>query len=100
MECLKPGSTVLADIGLALLKFVSSHRGLTYVPRLMLPYAKPHLTSTDLRYSMNILEDNTLLEPLSAIHLATKKSLQDSWSLTFLQRLVLYKVNITAFLPD
>lgn len=31
MECLKPHSTVLAEIGLALLKFVSSHRGLTYV---------------------------------------------------------------------
>ncbi|KAI1776487.1 hypothetical protein F4818DRAFT_350953 [Hypoxylon cercidicola] len=30
-ECLKPRSTVLTDIGLALLKFVSSHRGLTYV---------------------------------------------------------------------
>ncbi|KAG4432218.1 hypothetical protein IFR05_012299 [Cadophora sp. M221] len=29
MECLKPHSTVLAEIGLALLKFVSSHRGLT-----------------------------------------------------------------------
>lgn len=28
-ECLKPTSTVLRDIGLALLKFVSSHRGLT-----------------------------------------------------------------------
>ncbi|KAI1436295.1 hypothetical protein GGR50DRAFT_239275 [Xylaria sp. CBS 124048] len=28
-ECLKPQSTVLADIGLALLKAVSSHRGLT-----------------------------------------------------------------------
>ncbi|KAI2635173.1 hypothetical protein GGS21DRAFT_97280 [Xylaria nigripes] len=28
-ECLKPQSSVLADIGLALLKFVSSHRGLT-----------------------------------------------------------------------
>ncbi|KAI1375539.1 hypothetical protein F4677DRAFT_109364 [Hypoxylon crocopeplum] len=28
-ECLKPRSTVLVDIGLALLKFVSSHRGLT-----------------------------------------------------------------------
>jgi hypothetical protein len=28
-ECLKPNSTVLVDIGLALLKFVSSHRGLT-----------------------------------------------------------------------
>lgn len=28
-ECLKPHSTVLVDIGLALLKFVSSHRGLT-----------------------------------------------------------------------
>lgn len=31
MECMKSHSTVLADIGLALLKFVSSHRGLTYV---------------------------------------------------------------------
>ncbi|KAN0117388.1 hypothetical protein V8E51_003365 [Hyaloscypha variabilis] len=29
MECLKTHSTVLAEIGLALLKFVSSHRGLT-----------------------------------------------------------------------
>lgn len=29
-ECLKPHSTALVDIGLALLKFVSSHRGLTY----------------------------------------------------------------------
>ncbi|KAI1115138.1 hypothetical protein F5Y14DRAFT_411268 [Nemania sp. NC0429] len=29
-ECLKPQSTVLVDIGLALLRFVSSHRGLTY----------------------------------------------------------------------
>ena len=31
MECLKTHSTVLPEIGLALLKFVSSHRGLTYV---------------------------------------------------------------------
>lgn len=32
MECLKPdASPKLAEIGLALLKFVSSHRGLTYV---------------------------------------------------------------------
>lgn len=29
-ECLKPHSTILVDIGLALLKFVSSHRGLTH----------------------------------------------------------------------
>lgn len=31
MECLKHQSTVLPEIGLALLKFVSSHRGLTFV---------------------------------------------------------------------
>jgi hypothetical protein len=31
MECLKTHSTVLAETGLALLKFVSSHRGLTSV---------------------------------------------------------------------
>jgi hypothetical protein len=31
MECMKTHSTVLAEIGLALLKFVSSHRGLTLV---------------------------------------------------------------------
>ncbi len=31
MECLKTQSMVLAEIGLALLKFVSSHRGLTSV---------------------------------------------------------------------
>ncbi|KAK5987705.1 hypothetical protein PT974_11837 [Cladobotryum mycophilum] len=29
-ECLKPNSTILADIALALLKLVSSHRGLTH----------------------------------------------------------------------
>lgn len=28
--CLNPDSTMLLDIGLALLKLVSSHRGLTY----------------------------------------------------------------------
>lgn len=34
MECLKPGpSEKLLEIGLCLLKFVSSHRGLTYVFR-------------------------------------------------------------------
>jgi len=33
MECMKTHSTVLAEIGLALLKFVSSHRGLTLVFR-------------------------------------------------------------------
>lgn len=31
MECLKPGSMVLQEIGLGFLKFLSSHRGLTYV---------------------------------------------------------------------
>lgn len=30
MECLKTSSSILSEIGLALLKFVSSHRGLTY----------------------------------------------------------------------
>lgn len=30
MECLKTNSPVLQSIGLALLKYVSSHRGLTY----------------------------------------------------------------------
>ncbi|KAK2063846.1 PHD-finger domain-containing protein [Colletotrichum caudatum] len=29
-ECLKPNSPILQDIGLALLKFISSHRGLTH----------------------------------------------------------------------
>lgn len=29
-ECLKPESTLLADLALAILKLVSSHRGLTY----------------------------------------------------------------------
>ncbi|KAI1328293.1 hypothetical protein F5Y16DRAFT_369343 [Xylariaceae sp. FL0255] len=37
-ECLKPKSTVLLQIGLALLKFVSSHRGLT--PDLFDKYAR------------------------------------------------------------
>lgn len=30
VECLKPDSTLLADLALAILKLVSSHRGLTY----------------------------------------------------------------------
>lgn len=29
MECLKPSSTLLADMALAILKLISSHRGLT-----------------------------------------------------------------------
>jgi hypothetical protein len=34
-ECLKPGpSEKLAQIGLALLKHVSSHKGLTYAPNM------------------------------------------------------------------
>jgi hypothetical protein len=36
MECMKSHSTVLSDIGLALLKFVSSHRGLTSVSTYLL----------------------------------------------------------------
>jgi hypothetical protein len=36
MECMKSHSTVLSDIGLALLKFVSSHRGLTLVLSIVL----------------------------------------------------------------
>lgn len=31
MECLKPSSDLLSDIALAILKLISSHRGLTYV---------------------------------------------------------------------
>lgn len=31
-ECLKHGSTALQEIGLSMLKHISSHRGLTYVP--------------------------------------------------------------------
>jgi len=38
MECMKPHSTRLPEIGLALLKFISSHRGLTYVPSHYLLY--------------------------------------------------------------
>lgn len=43
MECLKPEpSTRLQEVGLALLKYVSSHRGLTYgsshVPTPACPY--------------------------------------------------------------
>jgi len=38
-ECLKPGpSEKLAAIGLALLKHVSSHKGLTYVPTYLYIY--------------------------------------------------------------
>lgn len=32
-ECLKHGSMALQEIGLSMLKHISSHRGLTYVPR-------------------------------------------------------------------
>jgi hypothetical protein len=38
MECMKNHSTVLVDIGLALLKFVSSHRGLTFVSPSLLSF--------------------------------------------------------------
>ncbi len=47
MECMKTHSTVLAEIGLALLKFVSSHRGLTFVfrspPLSMLTLRRPEI---------------------------------------------------------
>lgn len=39
-ECLKPQSPVLLGIGLSLLKFVSSHRGLTYVPHSQSTYSR------------------------------------------------------------
>jgi hypothetical protein len=39
MECMKSHSTVLVDIGLALLKFVSSHRGLTSVSSSLLLFS-------------------------------------------------------------
>ncbi|KAK4224623.1 reticulocyte-binding protein 2 a [Podospora fimiseda] len=46
-ECLKPGSLALQDIGLGILKFLSSHRGLTYAisdPSVVaLPLCLPHL---------------------------------------------------------
>lgn len=58
MECLKPESTVLPEIGLALLKFVSSHRGLTYAAsaRLDKYYSDPF---ADLRYLTSIQEGST-----------------------------------------
>ena len=36
MECLKPNSMALQEIGLCFLKFLSSHRSLTYVPGLFM----------------------------------------------------------------
>jgi hypothetical protein len=52
MECLKTNSTVLPEIGLALLKFVSSHRGLTYV-------CHACLTSTTNHVSPEIFDEYT-----------------------------------------
>lgn len=46
-ECLKPGSMVLQDIGLGILKFLSSHRGLTYVDGIPMP---PHICPTSFAY--------------------------------------------------
>jgi len=49
MECLKTHSTVLAEIGLALLKFVSSHRGLTFVQPSSSPLLADIAKTRDLR---------------------------------------------------
>lgn len=43
-ECLKPGSMKLQEIGLGFLKFLSSHRGLTYVPNSRLGFPGALLT--------------------------------------------------------
>lgn len=50
-ECLKPNSPILVDIGLALLKFVSSQRGLTYALQMSAPCFVDHVSDgSQVRY--------------------------------------------------
>ena len=68
-ECLKPEpSYKLLEIGLCLLKWVSSHRGLTYVKRSGLPrldgYANWAERNTGLRISTSTLAASTMQRPL------------------------------------
>jgi hypothetical protein len=92
-ECLRPeASEKLAEIGLALLKFVSSHRGLTCVePASHLSRMKHWLTS---RLATNCSTStpavNLLQRHLSAIPLAQKRRQTDSPTLTSLQRSACY----------
>ena len=89
MECMKNHSTVLADIGLALLKFVSSHRGLTSVLPYLLFF---HANLTD--DSPEIFDEYTrrqyMAKAPSVIHLAVTRSQRNSWTSILSQRRVLH----------
>jgi hypothetical protein len=61
MECLKSHSTLLPEIGLALLKFVSSHRGLTLV------YQSPLVITLTL-YSPEIFDEYTRRQYVAKAH--------------------------------
>lgn len=70
-ECLKPGSMVLQDIGLGILKFLSSHRGLTYVDVIPTPRHLSHLVCLQTLATMcskSTPEDSSLPKPPRKIH--------------------------------
>jgi hypothetical protein len=91
MECVKPGpSEKLSSIGLALLKFVSSHRGLTSVA---LPWSLGDIYGANSPFavqtsSMSTHADNMLPEHLLAIRSAKMKNLKNLWISMCLPRFV------------
>ncbi len=89
-ECLKPGpSEKLSEIGLALLKFVSSHRGLTCV-YFYISLAQVLTTFSVLRSSMNTRADSIKLKLQAATPSVQRRLRASLLSLTYSQRFVCY----------
>lgn len=78
-ECLKHGSMALQDIGLSLLKHISSHRGLSYVPQPIDSHRFNGSHQIDTRYLTNTLEGSSLPSfQTKGTPLERQKSQQDS----------------------
>lgn len=78
-ECLKHGSMALQEIGLSLLKHISSHRGLSYVPQSIDSHRINGSHQIDTRYLTNTLEGNSLPSfRTKGTLLERQKSQQDS----------------------
>lgn len=78
-ECLKHGSMALQEIGLSLLKHISSHRGLSYVPQPIDSHGFNGSHHIDTRYLTNTLEGSSLPSfRTKRTLLERRKSQQDS----------------------
>lgn len=88
-DCLKPGAPVLQDIGLGFLKYISSHRGLTYVSVSLRPFNTPLTPSnTATRFLTSIPGGNFWPKLPKRICLEPPRQPPDSPILTSLARCV------------